>query len=301
MSGHVIGLIDEVLTGRVLSADSDAEFRGHLRSCDACRAHYDQSLNLLRLTGGGRAPGELERLTIRAVRLVKPTAPPSVWPWKSVLAGTFALAAVLITVVAWPRAQIGVVLQAGKGLVVDGVAANKDTVILEGALVTTDKEDSAVLLRDEQHKRGVLLRGNTTVRLVSMDEVELVSGRVRLQVKDPKESLVVRTTSAGAPAGGNESLRVVQDTAGVFIVEQKPASTLVAVHQGRVVVRSASTSVELNEGQEAELTPNGGLSVARPVAGNSLIEDRGDGTVWGAILRFLRQLLDVITKALAGD
>lgn len=289
---HVIGLIDEVLTGRVLTPEVDAEFRAHLRTCEVCRTHFDQSLNLLRLTGGGVAPGELERLTVRAVRLVKPIeATPSIWPWKFVFAGAVALAAVMVAFVAWPRAQVGVVLQAGKGLRVDGVAANKDTVLLEGALVTTDKEDSAVLLRDELHKRGVLLRGNTSVRVVSVDEVELVSGRLRLQVKDPKESLVVRT----------ESLRVVQDTAGVFIVEQKPASTLVAVHQGKVVVRSGSTSVELNEGQEAELTPNGGLSIARPVAGNSLIEDRGDGTVWGAILRFLRQLVDVIAKALAGD
>lgn len=288
---HVTALIDEVLTGRVLSEADDAGLRAHVRECDTCRAHYDQTLGLLRLTRAGTAPGELERAKVRAVRLARPAEPtPSPWPWKAAFAGALALAAVMVAFFLWPRAQVGVVLQAGKGLTVDGVVATRDLVILERAVVNSEREDSALLLRDEVHKRGVLLRANTSVRVLSVDELELLSGRVRLQVKDPKEPLVVRT----------EALRVVQDTAGVFIVEKRPAGTLIAVHQGKVVVRGAGTSVELNEGQEAELTPTGGLSTARPVASTSLIEDRGDGTVWGAILRFLRQLLDVIAKAL-GD
>ncbi|MFT3706153.1 MAG: zf-HC2 domain-containing protein [Archangium sp.] len=295
MSSHVLGLIDDVLTGRVLSAQDDAAFRAHLRSCDSCRAHYDSTLGVLRVARGGVAPGELERMTTSAVRLVKSVEPtPSAWPWRAMFAGAVALAAVLVTFFLWPRAQIGTVLSSGKGLTVDGVAASKDTVLLERAVLVTEKEDAAVLLRDEVHKRGVLVRPNSSVKLLSVDEVQLDSGRVRLQVKEPKESLVVRT----------ESVRVVQDTAGVFIVEKKPTGTLIAVHQGKVTVRptsGATEPIELTEGQEAELSPTGTLTPARPAAGNSLIEDRGDGTVWGAILRFLRQLLDVIAKALAGD
>jgi predicted anti-sigma-YlaC factor YlaD len=289
----VRGLIDDVLTGRVLAADADQRFRAHLRECEACRARYDQALGVLRLARGGAealAPGEAERATSRAVRLVRPVeATPSPWPWRPLLAGAVAVAAV-VTLLLWPRAPVGVVLSAGKGFTVDGEAAVKDLVLLEGAVLATEKEDSAVLLRDGKQKRGVLLRGSTTVKVVSVDEVELQAGRVRLQVKDPGEPLLVKA----------EALRVVQDTAGVFIVEQRATGTLVAVHQGAVVVRAKSESVEVREGQEAELTP-GGLSKPRPVAASSLIEDRGDGTVWSAILRFLRQLLDVIAKALSGD
>jgi ferric-dicitrate binding protein FerR (iron transport regulator) len=298
VSGHVKGLIDEVLTGRVLSAKDDADFQAHLRGCEACRAHYDLTLGVLRLARGGssvNAPGEAQRQTDRALRLVKPIEPTATaWPWRAMFAGAVALAAVLVTFFLWPRAPIGAVLSAGKGLTVDGVVATKDTVLLERAVVATEKEDAAVLLRDEAHKRGVLLRPNSKVKLLSVDEVQLEAGRVRLQVKEPKEPLVVRT----------ESLRVVQNTAGVFIVEKRPTGTLIAVHQGKVTVRPVTGSaepIELVEGQEAELSPTGALTPARPVANTSLIEDRGDGTVWDAILRFLRQLLDVIGKALSGD
>lgn len=75
---------------------------------------------------------------------------------------------------------------------------------------------------------------------------------------------------------------------------------LIAVHQGSVVVRGGSADVELKEGQEVELSA-AGLSPARPAGTSALIEDRGDGTVWDAIVRFLRQLMDVIAKALSGD
>ena len=67
-----------------------------------------------------------------------------------------------------------------------------------------------------------------------------------------------------------------------------------------MVVTSRGDQVELKEGQETELS-GGVLAPARPASANALVEDRGDGTVWDAILRFLKQLIDVIAKALAGD
>lgn len=290
---HVTHLIDEVLTGRVLSAADDDAFRAHLRGCDDCRRQYDEKLLVLRATRGGEAaPGELERATVRAVRLATPVAAsPSVFPWSWLFVGAAVAAAALVVLAAtWPREQVGVVLVAGKGLTIDGVPATRDMVVLEDALIVSEKEDSALLLTDGTGKRGVLIRGGTRARIVSADEVKLEQGRVRVQVKDPINEMVVKT----------ERLRVVQDTAGVFIVDEKPTGTLVAVHQGKVVVRGQEAQVEVSEGQETELTGTT-LAPARPVASHSLVEDRGDGTVWGAIIRFLKQLVDVIGKALTGD
>ena len=45
--------IEDVLTGRVLSARDDETFRAHLRGCEACRATYDRGLAVLRLARGG--------------------------------------------------------------------------------------------------------------------------------------------------------------------------------------------------------------------------------------------------------
>ena len=44
---HVSSLIDDVLTGRVLSQEDDADFRAHLRQCTACREHFDRSASVL--------------------------------------------------------------------------------------------------------------------------------------------------------------------------------------------------------------------------------------------------------------
>ena len=122
----------------------------------------------------------------------------------------------------------------------------------------------------------------------STDEVRLELGRLRVQVRSSSDPFSVRA----------EELRVLQPGAGTFVVERRSEGTLVAVHQGTVVVSARGQQLELKEGQETELT-NGSLSPARPAGVNALVEDRG--TVWDAILRFLRQLIDVIGRALAGD
>lgn len=290
---HVTGLIDEVLTGRVLSPEDDAAFREHLRGCEACRAQYDQQLALLRVAGGGVAPGELSRATVRAVRLSKAVdATPTPWPWQWLLAGAAVAAALVVMVAAWPRERVGVVLVAGKGFTVDGAPAAKDQVLLEDAVLVTEKDDAAVVLAGEDGKRGVLIRANSRVEVDSSHELTVHSGRIRLQTLKPLGApLVVRS----------ESLRVVQDTAGVFIVEERPTGTFVAVHQGKVMVRGPrGASAEVGEGQEAEVTETG-LGPVRTASANALVEDRGDGTFWGAILRFLRQLVDAIGRALTGD
>ena len=124
----------------------------------------------------------------------------------------------------------------------------------------------------------------------SIDEVRLDSGRVRVQVRKSSEPFAVRA----------DDLQVVQPAAGTFVVDRRGENTLVAVHLGSVVVSARGNQVELKEGQETELSA-AGLTPARPAGANALIEDRGDGTVWDAIMRFLRQLIDVIGKALAGD
>lgn len=135
----------------------------------------------------------------------------------------------------------------------------------------------------------MLLRPNTRLVAYGSDEVGLEAGRVRVQVRKSSEPFVVRA----------EGLRVVQPTGGIFAVERRPTGTLVAVHQGTVLVRADGQELELKEGQETEVSTSGALLAARPASASALAEDRG--TVWDAILRFLRQLLDVIAQALAGD
>jgi hypothetical protein len=290
---HELGRIDEVLTGRVLSGEEDIAFRAHLRGCEGCRAKYDDGVALLRLARGSSeavGPDELARASTRALRLARPVPGSVTLPWRLIFAGAAVAAALMLTVLAWPRARVGSLLSASSGVTIDGAVASKDATIFAGARISTERDDAALLLANETEKRGLLLRPGTQVRAWSPDEVGLEAGRLRVQVKKPGEPFEVRV----------ESLRVVQRTAGIFIVERKPTGTLIAVHQGSVVVRGAGAELEVKEGQEVELTQTG-LSPPRAAASMSLLEDRGDGTVWNAIVRFLRQMLDVIAKALAGD
>lgn len=290
---HVTSLIDDVLSGRVLSVHDDAAFRTHLRSCAACRDHYDRTLGVLRLARGGNealAPGESQRLETRAVRLARPVPGSVTFPWRFAFAGAAVAAALVLTVLAWPRTPVGHVLASGPTFTLDGVAAQKDAVVYAGMALATEKEDAAVLLESERGKRGLLLRPGTRLVVSSAEEVKVVEGRVRVQVKKASSPLEVRV----------EALRVVQAAAATFVVEKRPEATLVAVHQGNVVVRAHGQTVELKEGQETVLEGST-LSPARQAGANALVEDRGDGSVWDAILRFLKQLIDTIGKALAGE
>jgi hypothetical protein len=290
---HVTSTIDDVLTGRVLSAEDDARFRAHLRGCGACREHYDRSLSVLRLARGAAqavAPGEEKRLEVRALRLARPVPGNAIFPWRLVFAGAAVAAALVLTVVAWPRSQVGRVLTASAGFRIDGAPATKDQVVFARSELTTDKEDAAVLLESARGRRGLLLRPSSRLNVASTEEVRLESGRVRVQVKKASDPFAVRA----------DELRVLQPGSGVFVVERRAQSTLVAVHQGTVVVSARGQQLEVKEGQETEFS-EGALTPARPAGANALVEDRGDGTVWDAILRFLKQLIDVIARALAGD
>lgn len=290
---HVTSQIDDVLTGRLLSADADAELRAHLRQCTDCREHYDRTLHLLRLARGSAeavAPGEVERLRTRAVRLARPVPGTASFPWRLIFAGATVAAAVALTVVAWPRTAVGRVLAASAGLRMDGAPLAKDAVVFARSELTTEKEDAAILLESARGRRGLLLRPSTRLNVSSSEEVRLEAGRLRVQVKKTMDPFAVRA----------DGLRVLQPSSGVFVVERRAESTLVAVHQGTVLVSARGQEVELKEGQETELTADA-LAPARPVGANALVEDRGDGTVWDAILRFLKQLIDVIARALAGD
>lgn len=290
---HVTSQSDAVLSGRVLAAEDDAHFRAHLRECAACREHYDRTASVLRLARGNAealAPGEAWRLHVRAVRLARPVAGSATFPWRIAFASAAVAAALVLTVLAWPRSPVGRVLASGAGLRLDGVLVGNDAVVFAGASISTEKEDAAILLESARGRRGLLLRPGSRLTALSSEEVRLEAGRVRVQVKKASHPLAVRV----------DELRVVQPGAGTFVVEQRASSTLVAVHQGAVVVSARGQQVELAEGQETELS-GGSLAPARPVGVNALVEDRGDGTVWDAILRFLRQLIDVIARALAGD
>lgn len=290
---HVERWIEDVLTGRVLSERDDEAFRAHLRGCDACRAKYDQALGVLRLARGGDdalAPGEAARLEARAARLVRTVEPTPVFPWRLLWGGAAVAATLAVLLFAWPRAEVGAVLVAGKGFLIDGAPAAKDSVIYATATLATDKEDSAVLVGPAQGRRGLLLRPATRLRVAGEREVALEQGRVRVQSRQPGEAFAVQ-----APGG-----RVVQAEPGTFVVERREAGTLVAVHQGSVRVRGAGGEVEVKEGQETELGLAGEVSAPRAASAQALVEDRGTGTVWDAILRFLKQLIDAIGHALAG-
>jgi hypothetical protein len=290
---HLTSQIDDVLSGRVLSAEDDARFRAHLRDCAACRKHYDDTAGLLRLARGhadALAPGEQGRLEARAIRLARPVPGTASFPWRLVFAGAALAAAVVLTVVALPRSPIGRVLAASPGLKLDGAAAARDAVVLARAEISTEKEDAAILLEGPRGRRGLLLRPQTRLIASSSDEVKLEAGRLRVQVKKSSGPFAVRT----------DDVRVLDAGAGTFVVERRGENTLVAVHQGSVVVSAKGQQVELKEGQETELA-HGALCAARPAGANALVEDRGDGSVWDAIVRFLRQMIDVIGKALAGD
>ena len=157
---HLTSQIDDVLSGRVLSAEDDARFRAHLRQCAACRKHYDETAGLLRLARGHEdalAPGEQGRLEARAIRLARPVPGTATFPWRFVFAGAALAAAVVLTVAALPRSPVGRVLAASAGLRLDGVAASRDAVVLARAEISTEKEDAAILLEGPRGRRGLLL------------------------------------------------------------------------------------------------------------------------------------------------
>ena len=289
---HVRGTIDAVATGKLLAPDEDAAFRAHLRGCDECRAHYDATVGVLRLARGGEsawAPGEAARLSARAVALAKP--PPAAKPWwRFALVPAAVAAAVVLAVVAWPREPIGKVLVAAEGFTVDGEPAAKDLVVRAGAELATGEADAAVLLEGAHGRRALLLRPHTRMRVPSADDAELESGRVRVQLKVGEPFHV--TTPEGA---------VVSSAGGVFVAERKTEGTLVAVHLGEATVTSGADAVTLRDGQETQVDVSGALAPVRTAGPNALVEDRGNGTVWDAILRFLRGIIDAIGRALSAD
>ncbi len=286
---HVSSTITRVLGGDVLSADDDAVFRQHLRTCERCRGEYDEAASVLRLARGhvdAAAPGELERMTKRATRLAKPEVAQR-FAWRYAFVGAALAMALVLTVMWWPKRPVGTVLVASRGLLLDGVAVGKDAVIYEDTVITTGKEDAAILLEGAKGRRGLLLRPNTRVRAASSDEVSLVGGRVRVQITKSTAPFMVRVDGA----------RVVQSQPGVFAVETRPTGALVAVHHGSVQVSARGGSVEVKEGQQTDVV-DGTPSASKGATASALIEDRGNGSVWDAILRFLKQLVDAIARAL---
>ena len=287
---HVRGMIDAVAEGATLSPGDDQAFREHLRGCADCRAHYDATVGVLRLARGGPeawAPGEAQRLTARAAALATP-APKTSRPWWPAALGVGAVvAAVVLAVVAWPRVPVGKVLIAGAGFTVDGAPATKDQVVLAGAVLATADADAAVLLEGAHGRRAVLLRPRTSLRVGSADDVALDAGRVRVQLKVGEPFRLDTAEGASVTARG-----------GIFVAERKTDGTQVAVHQGEVNVASPRGTLALKDGQETTVGLSGDLAPARTASANALVEDRGDGSVWDAILRFLRSVVDAIGRAL---
>lgn len=291
---HVDSLITDVLTGRALSPEDDAAFRSHVRGCEKCRAKYDEGMTVLRLARGHQdalAPGELQRLQNRAAWLARPMEPRRfAFSWRFAFVGAAVAVAALLVVLLAPRTPVGHVLVASKGLTLDGVLVGKDAVIYEDTVVGTDKEDAAILLEGARGRRGVLLRPNTRLRVTTSDDATLQGGRVRVQALKSEAPFTLRADAS----------RVVQSAPGVFVTEARPTGTFVAVHQGNVNVSAPGGSVEVKESQETEVI-NGTPGPVKTVTANALVEDRGDGTVWDAIVRWFRQLIDTIGRALAGQ
>lgn len=290
---HVRGTIDAVAAGKVLPAQEDAAFRAHVRGCEACRAHYDATVGALRLARGGPeafAPAEAERLTARAVALARPAPVTRPW-WRWALVPAAFAAAVALAVLAWPRQPVGKVLVAGAGFTVDGAPGAKDAVVLAGAELATDEADAAVLLEGPHGRRALLLRPHTRLKVPSADDAELEAGRVRVQLKPGAEPFRVET-----PDGAT-----VTSAGGVFVAERRDDNTLVAVHAGEARVDSDGASVTLKDGQETQVDLSGALAPVRTASANALVEDRGDGSVWDAIVRFLRGIIDAIGRALSAD
>jgi ferric-dicitrate binding protein FerR (iron transport regulator) len=279
---HVMRDIDAVLTG---STRETPEFRAHVRGCAECRARYDATLSLLRLARGGIAPGELERITQRATTLARPPVAESrrglMWAFAFGLAATVAVLAFVMQ----PPTQAGHVLVAGKGLTVDGALTTKDAKLFEGSEIVAGKEDSALLLDGAHGRRGLLLRPGTRVKILSSDEVTIFTGRLRVQVVKSIGGFVVRDGSA----------RVVQTAPGIFVVEEKPGSTLVAVHEGSVRVNR----VEVKAGQQTEVV-GGVVGAPTAVTNTALVEDR-PANIWDAFLKWINQLVDTIAKALVPE
>jgi ferric-dicitrate binding protein FerR (iron transport regulator) len=277
----------------VLPPGDDAVFRAHLRGCDECRAHYDATMGVLRLARGGPtafAPAEAERLTARAVALARPAPAPRPWWRWAVLPAAF-VTAVALAILGWPRQPVGKVLVAGGGFTVDGAPGAKDAVLLAGAELVTDEADAAVLLEGPHGRRALLLRPHTRLKVPSADDAKLEAGRVRVQLKPGAEAFRVET-----PEGAT-----VTSAGGVFVAERRDDNTMVAVHTGEARVDSADASVTLKAGQETQVDLSGALAPVRPASANALVEDRGGGSVWDAIVRFLRGIIDAIGKALGGD
>ncbi|MGV3619553.1 MAG: zf-HC2 domain-containing protein [Archangium sp.] len=291
---HVDSLITDVLTGRMLAPEDDAAFRAHVRSCERCRAKYDEALTVLRLARGnvnGFAPGELQRIQSRAAWASLPVEPKRFsFAWPFGLVGAAVAVAALLMVLLAPRTPVGRVLVASKGLTLDGVVVGKDAVIYEDTVIGTDKEDAAVIIEGARGRRGVLLRPNTRLRVSASDDATLQSGRVRVQAMKAEAPFTLRSGTS----------RIVQSAPGVFITENKDSGTLVAVHQGNVNVSAPGGSVEVKESQQTEIV-GGAPGPVKTVTANALVEDRGDGTVWDAIVRWFRQLIDTIGRALAGQ
>lgn len=289
---HVDSLITDVLTGRMLSPEDDAAFRAHVRGCAQCRTSYDERLTALRLARGHEnalAPGELQRIQNRAAWVARPVEPKRFgFSWQFGLVGAAVAVAALLMVLLAPRTPVGRVLVASKGLTLDGVLVGKDAVIYEDTVIGTDREDAAILIEGARGRRGVLLRPNTRLRVSASDDATLQLGRVRVQALKAEAPFTLRSGSS----------RVTQSSPGVFITEVKDSGTLVAVHQGNVNVSAPGGSVEVKESQQTEIV-NGTPGPVKTVTASALVEDRGDGTVWDAIVRWFKQLIDTIGQALA--
>ena len=177
---HVLSQIDDVVGGQLLSAEADAKFRAHLRGCTACREHYDRSVQVLRLARGSAdalAPGEAQRLEVRAVRLAKPIAGMPSFPWRFAFAAAAVAAALVLTVAAWPRSPVGRVLAASSGLRLDGAVAGKDAVVFAGSELSTFAERLLDGVDADLAPGAFVLTGSQQLDLVS-GLTQSLAGRV---------------------------------------------------------------------------------------------------------------------------
>lgn len=261
---------------------ADPSLWAHLRGCEACQRYFDEGAHALRAVRGGAAgAGEQERIAARAVAALPGMAPPRTeLPPRATLVGALGLALAAAVVIAlWPG-TVGRVASVDDYLVVDGVRAVQGQRLKEGAQVRAVRGNALLML---EGGRQILLREEAELRLRGDDEVQLLAGRARFEVR--------KRGGGPAPFAVRVDEVRVEVRGTIFVVEQRRDDLLVAVHTGEVQVRTPGSAVSLGAGQETSVA-EGVVRPARPATRRSLDEDRGGGDVLDRVKRRAGQLYD---------
>lgn len=249
--------IQRALAGE-LSERREVRLRAHLRSCERCRALYDEQVLLLRsLAGDPAAPTEADRE--REVRLALAVAFPGeapresgaerrTWAWRPALVGAgLALFLVAIGLGLWLTAgsvagvtPVAVVVNSSAAVILPEPVGGKEGAVLTGVPVISVAPRGWVEL--DLRRGGTLRLSAGAQATLSSDgtQLTLVSGRVACQIDPGQGAFQVDTPSA--------QVRVVGTRFDVEV--EADAATRVRVDEGEVEVsdRNGRSAVRLKAG-----------------------------------------------------